>query len=822
LPVKAIRPDIKCVKDKSIFMTWFKSLGFRHKLTAGFVSVILVLSIGTAMTLLRLGKVEQSASDVVQHRQPVTATIFKAGQDLRSIEGLLHSYLLTGQEELFLGFKDRVAALETQVTSLQGKISRDEFSEESAPLDRLKAMCNELRLHANRLHELRNSFEENHPLITTAVELLNPLALAFLGQLNELIDAARDLPHNKNQKLFIHTLADLRYTWVQMMSHVRVALATHTKRDLENVRLFSEVHGKLLDDLKALEDQGVLENVDVSFDVVDNLVDLRAQYTENLSKVSGLFDNEMWRRDAHLMKTSVLPLFEQMETILDEIAGQQIQATRQAGNQLADQLGEIHFTNLAVLLAGILAAVFLTGVIVRSISNQVHEVAEVATKVGEGNLDARVEPSTNDELGQLGHRFNEMIGNLKTLNNSKDELASELREAIKNSEKANRAKSEFLSSMSHELRTPLNVILGFGQLLELNSKASADEQQTQYIQSIMKAGYHLLDLINQVLDLSMIEAGHLNIQCEAVSVQGAVAECIVQIETTLAKSRHVTLFNNTSEQLAMVLADKTRLQQVLLNLLSNAVKYNRKGGTVTIASELVADDTLRLSVTDTGEGIPKEQVSRLFDPFERLAYQHGSVEGAGIGLTITKQLAEAMGGRIGVVSTVGKGSTFWVELPYLDARRAEVLSARPAKTEVIETRPSPAAGVKCKVLYIEDNPANSRLVINALERAGSYEALTAPTAEEGLTLAEEQLPDIILMDINLPGIDGYAALNILRNVDVTRHIPVVAVSARAMDSDIKAGLDAGFDDYLTKPLDINQLYNTIDRFGPASGKINSS
>ncbi len=371
-------------------------------------------------------------------------------------------------------------------------------------------------------------------------------------------------------------------------------------------------------------------------------------------------------------------------------------------------------------------------------------------------------------------------------------------------EKANLAKSDFLSSMSHELRTPLNAILGFAQLLEAGSPPPTAAQIAR-LHQIIKAGWYLLELINEILDLAMIESGKLSLSHEPVSLLEVMYECQALIEVQ-AQQRDIQLSFVPFDSSWSVFADRTRVKQVLLNLLSNAIKYNREQGTVEIKCTEISPGRLRISIKDSGEGLPSEKLAQLFQPFNRLGQEAGTVEGTGIGLVVTKQLVELMDGSIGVESTVGTGSTFWLELlrdvtPQLAVEQLMLakLSSQTLKNAALNT-----------LLYVEDNPANLMLVEQILEGHSSIRMLSAKDAKLGIALAHAHLPDVILMDINLPGISGTQALKILLEDPATMHIPIVALSANAMPSDIAKGLKAGFFRYLTKPIKINEFMTAID------------
>lgn len=376
-------------------------------------------------------------------------------------------------------------------------------------------------------------------------------------------------------------------------------------------------------------------------------------------------------------------------------------------------------------------------------------------------------------------------------------------EARAAAEQANKAKSQFLSSMSHELRTPLNAILGFAHLLKI--EIEPDKQgQHESVNHIATAGHQLLGLINDLLDLSRIEMGKLDFKIQNVSIAELAASSVALVAGSLAGSRNITIENTIVDSNLLVKGDGLRIRQVLINLLSNAVKYNRENGRITLGSVRQADGRLRIQVRDTGEGVASDKLPLLFNHFERIDQKHGKIEGAGIGLYVSKQLVEAMHGEIGVDSVKGAGSTFWFALPMADDTESEIDGA-----QKITQRPA-ESGARFVILYIEDNVANALLVKKALEKRPGFELVAAMTAEEGLTIAEEILPALILMDIQLPGIDGLAATATLKAIDATRNIPVVILSASAMPGDMARARNSGCSAFLSKPLDLEQMFKVID------------
>ena len=501
---------------------------------------------------------------------------------------------------------------------------------------------------------------------------------------------------------------------------------------------------------------------------------------------------------------------------------------------------------LVVMTLAMLVAYLLTRRLGRIITAPILAITEIAREVVATRDYSRRAPRTSeDEAAELVDSFNAMLTEIEqrtgALENSNRAIAREAEQrasaqhevmrlneqlearvhertlalelsnaelglAIEAARKADQAKSAFLSAMSHELRTPLNAILGFAQILTSATLPSTLEQKREFAGHILKSGRHLLTLINEILDLAKVESGTVTLSIEPVGLDDILPECRDMIAPMASQRGIRMLFPHACE--LVVRADRTRLKQVLLNLLSNAVKYNREGGVVLFECEIVAAATVRLSVRDTGQGLRPEQLAALFQPFNRLGQENGAEEGTGIGLVVTRRMVELMGGQMGVSSSVGVGTVFWIELQ-LTAPLALIAPA--AKT----VQPAPPAslcapGAGHLLLYVEDNPANLKLVEEIVGFRPDLRLLSALDGHLGITLAKAHLPDIILMDLNLPCVSGADAMAELRKDPRTAAIPVIALTANAMPRDVERGLANGFFRYLTKPINIDEFTEAID------------
>lgn len=461
----------------------------------------------------------------------------------------------------------------------------------------------------------------------------------------------------------------------------------------------------------------------------------------------------------------------------------------QAIDQQVNKARWISFAMLLLLTSALL------GLLQVLVMHPLSRIAERIRDLSSGDLRSELNERSSRELTLLTDSVNHLAIALI----EEEQHKRDLKLAKEQAEASSRSKSQFLSSMSHELRTPMNAILGFSELLETDTEEPLTEMQADSVHEISKAGRHLLELINDVLDLSRIEADRLTISMETLDMVELALECLALVEP-VAERYGVNLHNQLSlETPVWVNADRVRTKQVLLNLLSNAIKYNRKGGDVSLLGPDIVDEFVRVRVDDTGPGLNAEECQRIFEPFSRLD-DSNTIEGTGIGLTISRRLLDMMGGSIGVESVPGQGSSFWIDLQIEDQHVFPISLDDDVSIHSAEAM----------LLYIEDNPSNQRLMKQLMHERKDLGLIMAQQGKMGVELAQAHKPDLILLDIHLPDINGFEVREKLLESTITRDIPVIMISADATNESIRKGKTLGIADYFTKPLDTQGLLQRID------------
>ena len=765
---------------------FFENLSFKQKIIFGFSLLSAIFLLGMGFMLFEFTDVSTLSANIIEKHQPITRSASNALDSSKSAANHLHKYLLNGEKAELLKYYNSINEIKKDLKT---------FSEYSGKLDlkqndieRANIIVTELNKAAKEIEKYSTNYELNHPVINIAATVLNPLAFDYLAMLNRII--SENEYSNLPRKILIQ-LFDMRHTWVQMISALRITLATKQAREFVNVKTYAEINLTQMQRLKKMK-------LDLGIENINDLEKARQKYIFNLNNFIASFDKNIWRMDANIMTNQVMPLFVQLDSYFQKLANIQLEQSGKADKLLAEQIQVAQYTYVTLIILGLIVAFIISSFITHSLRRPLKQLVSATKEVAKGNLQQEININGSDEIAYLSRAFNEMVNNLYISQQA-------LMTARDVAEHANTAKSQFLTRMSHELRTPLNAILGFAQLLEMTTVRQPDSAEYEYVENILTSGWHLLGLVEEVLDLSQIETNTALIHKESTDAFPLLNECIEIIRPTV-NDHHLTLETElSSAETCYIDVDPIRFKQIINNLLTNAVKNTRRNGKIKITSECIAKDLLIISVYDEGDGLTEEQISTAFEAFQHFSVDDSGNVGTGIGLNITRNLVELMDGEIGVKSVKGEGSCFWVEFPLNKKLNKESLVEQESnKTQCSEE-------IQCTILYVEDDIYNLELVREILAVLHpEIVLLEADTAEEGLKIAAKEKPQLILMDLNLPGMSGLEALERLRQNEETMNIPVIAISADAVKETIKQGRKKGFIDYITKPLNVNEFLSVVE------------
>lgn len=770
----------------SYFMDYFfERLSFKKKIIFGFSLLSAIFIFGMGYMLYEFTHISQLSINMIEKQQPIIRNASNAREYTQSAANYIHKFLLNGDESNLTSYFKTVEELNGNLEILLEYAENPEFELNIKELKRACDILEEINEYVIKIKDYSNNYEENHPIIKIAASTLNPLALEYLGLLNFII---KQNTNSKISKKVLIELTNMRHSWTQMLSSLRITLATRQARSFVNVKAYADVNYVQMNRLKKL-------NLDLGFEGLDELEIIRNEYIKHLESTIEQFNKEIWRMDANLMTSKVMPLFDELDTYLVNLSRIQLKQEKKSDRDLSQHLSVAHYSYVVLIIVSFIFSFLIVMFITRSLRRPLIKLVDASDKVAKGNYDTKIIVTGNDEISDLSRSFNDMVRKIQ-----ESQLA--LTTARDIAEHANQVKSEFLTRMSHELRTPLNAILGFAQILEVESSGD-----NKYVKNILKSGWHLLDLVEELLDLSRIETNTILIKSEKKDILPIIHECVA-ISRSPEDENSIQIIEDINDNVACYAnIDPVRFKQVILNLLSNAIKFNSEKGRVIVKCDFIEKQFIKISICDEGEGLTKTQELEVFDAFQRLDANEKSIEGIGIGLNIAKNLVELMGGNIGVESKVGIGSCFWIELPIIEVVDKSVNSG----FEIDKNIEDSTNHAHYKVLYIEDDEFNLELVREILSvMRPEIKLFEAVTAEIGLDIIKKETLDLILMDLNLPGMSGQEALRVLKGNEETQDIPVVALSADAVTASINLGLKNGFEKYITKPINVDDFIDVLD------------
>ena len=629
-----------------------RTLGFSRKIIVSFSVLCFFFFLSFGYILYDIHGVRLLADTVINKRQPIADTARQALERTGDAVNALHQYSLTGEPRYYNIFIRELDIVQTKINQIHDSDIVSATISHS-DIHRISKLIRTLYKKGQQLKALQNDYEANHPVIAAASKQLNPLALEYLGLINQIIDDIYYESDSLDRTVKLKLLNDLRYSWIQIMSHIRIAIATRNKRDMKNVRSYIAINKSITKKI---------DNMQLDFGVfnIEELHDLFKQYEKAMNDLAMTFDGKIYNKSVQLMIKEIIPTSDELESKIDIIVSEQSSTLSSLLDLFLRKIDNAEKNYILIILALAVFAAILATMLVRLINHRLLTLTTAAEKVSQGKLETRLDVSETDELGQLAHCFNDMLENI-------DKSHTELTLAKENAEKASQAKTLFLSHMSHELRTPLNSILGYTQLLEMEEKKPFGDRNTalykESIQYILDSGWHLLNLVNELLDLSNIEADVITITRSPMPLESVLNDCLNAVRQSATDKHHELSASISTCQDTVINVDEKRFRQVILNLLNNAIKYTEASGKIELRCEQPVPEQVKIIIEDNGYGINEELLSSIFKPFQRVhGHKHG-IDGVGIGLSLCQRIVTLMDGEIGVESTPDVGSKFWITFP---------------------------------------------------------------------------------------------------------------------------------------------------------------
>ncbi len=632
------------------------SLSFRYKLIAGFVLVILILSASMGITLYRMFKVTHLGIDAIENRYPMAMLAHDAVFKINQSQSYLHSYILTGDAGYYESYKNILDHLARDIDRINQYESEQDIGEKVATpsLETTLRLLAQLGKAGERIDYLQKNPRDNYLIMTEAAERLNPLALQYLGFLNEYIEEIRDKKINRRNLDILNRLTDLRHNWSQMLAGLRIALASHALDNMADVITYLDVSRIQLNELQDLKP-------DLGVDGISMLSSIHEKYDKALDAFRLRYGQSDWREDLKLMKTVVLPSMHELETLLAQVSTRQSNISRKVGVLLTESLEGIRTGAVIILILAVFLAVVVATLLIQSLVRPVHELIRAANDVASGNLSARVTPQANDEFGELAVRFNDMVSRLRSEMNQKDVVVSELTYKVNQAEQSSIEKSEFLARLSYEFRIPLTTMIGYAEVMLSDAKDAGDQEQEKITANIIESSGVLLHLVDEVVVLADMESGNVELKSTNVRVSDIVKMMLGVLQPGLSSHGIAIQVKENDEGRSKLYIDLPRLTHALSNIINYLIRSMPQAADIVMNCERRSETRLRFNFISDVAIATEEEIATIFQISHYQSNNDISSSQASMDLVIARKIIDLMEGRIGASVQRKGGVVVWVE-----------------------------------------------------------------------------------------------------------------------------------------------------------------